>query len=973
MIAFVDAYVPAGLAWLAEWSIRWGVLIALLAAWFAVCPPRRAATRHLLSVVALMAGLLLPALPRWGSGFSAPRIDPGPVVGRLAPIARGPVREVGPMPVEPRVAVEGPRGPRVEAPPVRELPARPSALKIHPLLVERIALLAVAACWAAGAAVVLLRMLIGWAVLSRMRGRATPAGGAAEGLFEACRAELGARRRARLAGHEAVGSPIAVGGWSPVVLVPVDWDALPAPVQRAGLLHELAHLERGDDWARLGEEFVRAAFWFHPGVLWLLGRIDRERELLCDEAAVARGIAPREFARMLLDFAKRPRVLAAAPQAIPFLSRGTVKARIDRLLEDDVTRWMTPLPRGRAMLLGLVILGLALGAGSLRVVGAGSTPGRAGGPREDESKAGRARAPKAGPADAAGRDGAPPMKNDEPKGEPQVTVRGTVVDAETGRPITRFVEQGGQVDPKDPKRITWGFTETRTEGENLTGTFRSTLGGDFRFRIRILADGYVPQPVAVDPGEVGGREVEVTVKMVRGRQVSGRVLDHGGRPVKATAFLVGALPLNITGGQALRSFGGEETAATKSATDAEGRFAIAGRGDGQDRVAVSAPGVLDLWVVPAPPPGEELTVRLPEPGRLVLRYDIEGSDDEARFLLQHHTWEQKGWDRLDNIRRPTAPNGGGVVLSDLTPGVYSLTRSRALRVGDMGQDVLCDRRTITVESGKDAETTFVRDRGQRVSGQVVGLDLERVTGAFIYVRPAEATGDPRAGDRWEMPTFDALTCGPNGRFRTGRLSPGEYTVVAEVYLPEAPEQRRLSGLRVADLVGTAKVRVPEEGAAPEVRIELKPRPEPGAAAKDEGPAWGGSAEGVQCRLKADKPRWEEGEVPSLKADVRNQGTQTLSVAQAQELCELEVDGRWHFWAGAIDIKSSAFGPGRLYEGIRVTLDAMWSPKDGGALLKLAPGRHTVRIAFLPSRTGEGGGKAIRAVSEPVEVEIAPKE
>ena len=52
--------------------------------------------------------------------------------------------------------------------------------------------------------------------------------------------------------------------------------------------------------AKLIGELVRIPFFFHPLVLWLLGRLDCERELLCDEAVVNLGADPVSYARLLL-------------------------------------------------------------------------------------------------------------------------------------------------------------------------------------------------------------------------------------------------------------------------------------------------------------------------------------------------------------------------------------------------------------------------------------------------------------------------------------------------------------------------------------------------------------------------------------------------------------------------------------------------------------------------------------------------
>jgi hypothetical protein len=422
------------------------------------------------------------------------------------------------------------------------------------------------------------------------------------------------------------------------------------------------------------------------------------------------------------------------------------------------------------------------------------------------------------------------VKKDQPEATPKprpdapLEIRGRVVDAGTGKPIDRFVEQSGRVDPKDPNKVTWGFSEGRTESANPEGRFHTNFSGYPEYRLRILADGYLPQPV--EPPQGQGGKVELTVRMRRGRQVVGRVVDGAGKAVvDAAVFLVGSRQVNLTGGKAVRAFvGGEDRTVTRAVTDAEGRFTLTGAGGDDDRVAVSAP-TLDLHVVPAPPEGQELTVVLPEPGRLTLRYDIEGGEPEASFILQLHI-EEKGWQRVDNLREPTAPNGGRTVLTNVTPGTYALSRFQQLRIGDMGRGVLCDRREVTVASGQAAEANFVRDRGGAISGQVVGLDPDKGPGALLSVWPAEATGNPFAREVLTMPTFDATTCGKDGRFRTERLLPGSYTVVAEAYIPAPKGGPFTTGIRLPDFLGVVKVTVPEQGPPPPVRIEMRPTPGP---------------------------------------------------------------------------------------------------------------------------------------------------
>ena len=149
--------------------------------------------------------------------------------------------------------------------------------------------------------------------------------------------------------------------------------------------------------------------------------------------------------------------------------------------------------------------------------------------------------------------------------------------------------------------------------------------------------------------------------------------------------------------------------------------------------------------------------------------------------------------------------------------------------------------------------------------------------------------------------------------------------------------------------------------------------------REETTAWGEAVEGVQVRLRADKVQWKPGEMPTFKAEVKNEGKRDLSIAQAQELAELEVDGTWYRWAGEVDVKSSTFGPGmpwKHFKDISFTLVEFWQSKVGAKPLGLAPGKHTVRVAFIAKSMEDVTGlapKPVRAVSNLVEIEVLPNE
>jgi hypothetical protein len=398
-----------------------------------------------------------------------------------------------------------------------------------------------------------------------------------------------------------------------------------------------------------------------------------------------------------------------------------------------------------------------------------------------------------------------------------ISIKGKVVDGVTGKPITIFVEQGGRVDPKDPKKVEWGYFETRTEAEIADGAYRLNINWNEGWRVRILANGYLPQPVILEAPPKDAKELEVTVRMVRGREVMGTILDHTGKPVAdASVFLVGKLPVSIRGGKAMRSYDEiEDKAVTRAKTIAEGRYAIMGAGEDVERMAISTPG-LDLWVVALPAnPSATCDVRLPEPCRLTIKYNIAGSAAEGEFFLQMLTHEDKGWLGIDNIHKPKIANGGSATLTNLAPGPYTITRTKNVRVGNMGFGVMLDRQGILLKPGGAAEAIFVREKGAAITGKVEMEDREKYEGAMISVRPADDAKDLFG------PKFDCVKMEPDGSFRTERILPGEYVIEVQAYAPEPPQAQRFTGLRGPDLAGSIKVTVPAEGEMKPVTITLK--------------------------------------------------------------------------------------------------------------------------------------------------------
>lgn len=130
-----------------------------------------------------------------------------------------------------------------------------------------------------------------------------------------------------------VAGPITFGLRHPVIVFPPGVVALDPSVQHAIACHELLHVRRRDWVFQLLEESVRTVLWFHPGVWWLIGRIQLTREQVVDQQAV-RLIESRERyveALLAVALAKSPGFLTSAPA---FFRRGLLKKRVAQILQE---------------------------------------------------------------------------------------------------------------------------------------------------------------------------------------------------------------------------------------------------------------------------------------------------------------------------------------------------------------------------------------------------------------------------------------------------------------------------------------------------------------------------------------------------------------------------------------------------------------------------------------------------------------
>ena len=165
--------------------------------------------------------------------------------------------------------------------------------------------------WVMGSSLALARLLTGLWRLRKLRQSCTPMMAAdldpmVRKTVETIGGLKSMSQAITIAASEQVRVPAAIGFWKRTIVLPT-WALreLPPNDLNVILLHELAHLRRGDDWTNLIQKIVRALFFFHPAVWWIESQLSVEREMACDDAVLAETANPRGYAICLVSLLEK--------------------------------------------------------------------------------------------------------------------------------------------------------------------------------------------------------------------------------------------------------------------------------------------------------------------------------------------------------------------------------------------------------------------------------------------------------------------------------------------------------------------------------------------------------------------------------------------------------------------------------------------------------------------------------------------
>jgi TonB family protein len=195
--------------------------------------------------------------------------------------------------------------------------------------------------WVLGTSVALFRLAAGtWYVrLLAREGESDAAGDTWRRVLHEVSATYGIARVVRLVVTDRRGLLATFGAVRPTVLLPVEALKWHEDRVRAVLLHELAHVKRGDWLAQVFAESARAVFWFNP-LFWIAcSRLRRESECACDDEVLAAGVTPDRYAEHLVEIARGNRH-SRMPWAavVPMARQSTLEGRVTAMLNPVIDR-----------------------------------------------------------------------------------------------------------------------------------------------------------------------------------------------------------------------------------------------------------------------------------------------------------------------------------------------------------------------------------------------------------------------------------------------------------------------------------------------------------------------------------------------------------------------------------------------------------------------------------------------------------
>lgn len=462
-----------------------------------------------------------------------------------------------------------------------------------------------------------------------------------------------------------------------------------------------------------------------------------------------------------------------------------------------------------------------------------------------------------------------------------VTVVGQLLDDATGQPIEKAGWEWGQADPKKPGQIAWGHS--RQSGGNYPGGKFEMLvnigANGHHHPLRVYSAGYETTIVVDDLAKPYPEKIERIVRLKRGRNVTGVLRDHAGKPVaNGWVFFIpkghrANIVEGIPGTDAHELPGkARDDAVAEVRTNANGTFALS---TGADGTLAASTDLVDLWPFPLPEDGHA-DLKMPAPSYLMIDLTYWYLDELAkkgkRELSPNSEDPNQCWLAIDRewsaaeaksglgyrrqmlvfAKDPRAKLSKGVIVGHVNegempqpiPGVghnknlstkirvalpagsYRVQRLRAGPFAPVGEQ------RVVLKPGEDTVVSWARGDGSSVRGKATWpakmmfvrqqgekprkLDWTVPDTATVWIAPVGADGK-------DGKPIEAAKIQPDGSFFIAtNLDPGKYKATARVYLPEGDFR---GGKRGSDCEFSQEFTVPDPArgptGSPPVEVEIK--------------------------------------------------------------------------------------------------------------------------------------------------------
>ncbi len=145
-------------------------------------------------------------------------------------------------------------------------------------------------------------------------------------------ARIGIRKKVTIWLSGLVDSPVTIGFFKPIILVPLAMvNHLTTEQVEAILLHELAHIRRNDYLINIFISWAGITFFFNPFTKLLIRSIRKEREHCCDDLVLQFQYDPHSYASALLSLEKSRNHLSTLVLAATGRNRQLLLERVMRM------------------------------------------------------------------------------------------------------------------------------------------------------------------------------------------------------------------------------------------------------------------------------------------------------------------------------------------------------------------------------------------------------------------------------------------------------------------------------------------------------------------------------------------------------------------------------------------------------------------------------------------------------------------